>query len=148
MSITQVIENDINALLSIATKVVNHSVNVQPEEKQNIINGIHSNIKTWWNLDNCVFLKYEDNNKIVGFILIKEYWNFSDIFVLPSKQRKGIGNKLAQNALLICKGSTSKSSIRVNSSLNAVSFYKKLGFVTVKIKNEIPTYVIPLEFTF
>ncbi len=96
------------------------------EEKQNIINGIHSNIKTWWNLKNCVFLKYDDNNETVGFILIKEYWNFSDIFVLPSNQRKGIGNKLAQHALLICKDKTNNSSIRVNSSLNAVDFYKKL----------------------
>ncbi len=148
MNISEVKRNDIDGLLALTTKVVNESVDVLIDDKQKIIKAVHSNIKTGCDLENCVFLKYQENNKSIGFVLVKNYWNFSDLFILPSKQRKGIGNKLAKKAIIICKDKTTKPNIRVNSSLNVVKFYKQLGFVGITIRTELPIYVIPLEFRF
>ena len=148
MNIVHVNTNDISSLIKLTTVVVNESVDAPIEEKTKIIESIHSNINEWAIKKNCVFLRYQDNNITIGFVLIKEYWNFSDLFVLPSKQRQGIGIKLAKKAMLICKEKANKSNIRVNSSLNAVGFYKKLGFVNIQIDDEIAKYLVPLEFRF
>lgn len=75
--------------------------------------------------------------KIVGAVSVDKN-EIRTFFVEPSYQNQGIG-KLLFN---YCKTKISKEgykSIKVNSSINAVPFYKKLGFKNIKrvrIKNE------------
>ncbi len=147
MNIAVVTIDDIRVLKVIAEMAINQSVKVVPEKKPAILHDVCSNIDNWAGKNNCVFLKYKEEHKLIGFILIKEYWNLSDLFILPSEHRKGLGKKLFQKAIIICKKKTVKSSVRVNSSLNAVGFYKNMGFVSMP-KQKTQENVVSLEYHF
>ena len=63
-----------------------------------------------------------------AFTLLKQYWNLSDLFVLPEFQGLGIGRRLLSNAISQAQSSSSCEEIWVNSSLNAELFYRTIGF--------------------
>lgn len=90
----------------------------------------------------------EDKDNIVGFcVTIKEENNsrVGAIYVLPSRQKEGIGSMLLKEAL---EWLGNKEDIYVNVvsyNNNAISFYKKFGFVEtgkngiLDIAAELPT---------
>jgi len=49
-----------------------------------------------------VFLKYTDKT-VLGFILKQQFWNLSDLFVLPSAQGNGVGKQLFVEAKSVCE---------------------------------------------
>ncbi|GAB6147413.1 hypothetical protein JCM12294_48620 [Desulfocicer niacini] len=87
--------------------------------------------------------------KAVGIIEIKEYCHVSMFFVKPEYQKKGFGKALFNEALsLISAQKNGTSKLTVNSSLNAVTSYERLGF---KIKAKEQCYngirFVPMELT-
>ena len=70
---------------------------------------------------------------IVGIGEIRNHNHLNLLFVEPCLQRKGIGRKLLLNLI----NSVTQSEVTVNSSLNAVSAYIKLGFKKCASKNKI-----------
>ena len=93
-----------------------------------------------------MFFKKACDSEISGFILIKNHWNLSDLFVLPEEHGKGIGKALFNTAKKLCKLKQDKNYILVNSSSNAVDFYRKLGFKTYTPIKEVPDFVVPLIY--
>lgn len=89
----------------------------------------------------------EDNYKIVGFGHAIPGQIFA-IFVNPAFHKKGVGKLLLDYGLEIASKNCRK--VKVESTINAESFYKKYGFVKIKddvcIKRgeEIP--IIIMEF--
>ena len=80
-----------------------------------------------------VIIAYQDK-KAVGIIEIKDYCHISMYFVKPQYQKKGYGKALFNEALSIIIGKGNGiNKLTVNSSLNAVPSYERLGF---KIQNE------------
>lgn len=148
MSIERVSPEDLLPLLNIASFAVHKTVEAPADAKPEILEGISENIKTWHSKDNCAFFKYTHNELIVGFVLIKDYWNFSDIFVLPEFHSQGVGRKLVEHALNACRLQKSKASIRVNASKNAVAFYRQLGFKETIIGKVLPYDMVPFEYHF
>ena len=79
--------------------------------------------------------------ELVGALELREYKHVSLLFVEVTKQRKGIGRKLMEEALQLCK--THHPGIReitVNASPNAVEAYKRFGFHAtgeLQVKNGI-----------
>jgi ribosomal protein S18 acetylase RimI-like enzyme len=78
----------------------------------------------------CLTAKIE--NKIVGFIVVKEFVDFvsfGSIYILPDYQRLGIGSALINQALNF----VSKNKIIVvkvaEYNHNSINFYKKMGFI-------------------
>jgi ribosomal protein S18 acetylase RimI-like enzyme len=78
----------------------------------------------------CFTAEIED--KIIGFIVVKEFADFisiGSIYILPDYQRLGIGSALINYALnFISKNK--KIVIRVAEyNQNSINFYKKMGFI-------------------
>lgn len=93
-------------------------------------------------------LKYVVDGRIGGVVLVKKYWNLSNLFVLPTLQRRGIGRQLLETALAGCRDRSPKGKVMVNSSTVAVEFYKAMGFVQTGPGVDRPGGCVPLEYSF
>jgi GNAT superfamily N-acetyltransferase len=72
----------------------------------------------------------ELHDEIVGIIEIREHRHIALFFVTQDHQRKGIGRELLNRAVQECTASNPElTEITVNSSPNAVSAYRALGFI-------------------
>lgn len=68
---------------------------------------------------------YENETGIVAYIAIKNNSYIYHLFVAEAHQRKGVARKLWQHVL----SQLEAENISLRSSINAIAFYKKLGFV-------------------
>lgn len=72
----------------------------------------------------------ESFDEITGIIEIRAYRHIALFFVAPGHQRKGIGKELLRRAVDVCMAyDPNLNEITVNSSPNAVSAYRALGFI-------------------
>ncbi len=84
----------------------------------------------------------EENNQIIGFCHVIA-WEIVAIFVDPKSHKKGVGKMLLQYAMEIAW--KNKKVIKIESTLNAESFYKKYGFVKTKESSVIRQWIeIPI----
>jgi GNAT superfamily N-acetyltransferase len=143
------VNSDLNTLKEIIKiSIVSSIINTEPEAGILIKSVIDSLLK--WN-DSAAdgyYRKFKVDNEIVAFILIKEYWNLSHLFVLPSYQMQGIGKVLLLNGIESCKGKSQKKKIELNSSINAAGFYTRMGFVKAGEVRDLPGGCIPFEYCF
>jgi len=145
MTIRKIIQEDYGDLLEIARSAVETNVEAPEVEKTGILEGIRGNLKlACTSAIEGVFLTAIENEEPFGFILIKDYWNLSDLFVLPRFQSKGTGRELWIAARPLCVAHSDRPATRVNSSLNAVGFYESLGFRETTVEQQLPTWVIPM----
>ena len=148
MTIKSVVKTDIDDLEKIAELALRVSVVLPSDVLQELVEHSKKNITLFASKADCVFLKYEKNSEIIGFILIKDYWNLSDLFVLPEYQSSGIGSALLLEGLAICRRHSTKQFVRLNSSRNAVQFYKKHGFCESSNAPAKGEFAVPLECLF
>ena len=87
-------------------------------------------------------------NGILAVILVKEFWNLCDLLVDPKHHKNGIDRSLAERAISICEMNCPKQTLRVNSSHNAIGFYRKIGFAGIDIDKELPFDCLPLAYQF
>ncbi len=97
-------------------------------------------------INTFTLIAYQEQDA-VGIIEIKEYSHISMFFVKPVHQKKGFGKALFNEALsIISTKRNGTSTLTVNSSLNAVPSYERLGF---KIKAKEQCYkgirFVPME---
>ena len=72
----------------------------------------------------------ESDGEIIGVIEIRKYNHISLFFVMQEHQCKGIGKELLRRAVQECVATNQEiTEITVNSSPNAVSAYRTLGFM-------------------
>lgn len=147
MKIEEVSQKDVNEIKEIARKAILESVDADEKIKIEIIADTLSHIDKNVSSTASVFLKCSDRS-ILGFILVQDYWNLSDLFVFPASEGKGIGKSLFIAAKTICQPRQDKGYIRVNSSKNAEGFYRKLGFETFTPEKEVPGFVVSLIYNF
>ena len=93
-------------------------------------------------------LKYVDGGAIAGVILVKDWWNLTNLFVDPGRQRRGVGRALMANVLDQCRGRSPRGALLVNSSTNAVGFYRRLGFVASGEPRDRIGGCVPLRYDF
>ena len=147
MNIVSVSKDDASQLKKIARLAIENSVTLPDKQQLAVIESTYSHINDNLESIDCVFLKYESLT-ISGFILVQQYWNLSDLFVNPKEHGKGIGKSLLDEAIKACKANSSKSFIRVNSSLNAEAFYRNSGFISYDTKQTMPAFIKPLIYHF
>ena len=71
----------------------------------------------------------EEGGNLVGAIEVRDFNHISLLFVVSDSQRKGIANKLLDEALEMGRrNEPSLAEVSVHSSPNAVGAYEKLGF--------------------
>lgn len=90
-------------------------------------------------------LKYLDGDAIAGVVLVKDWWNLTNLFVDPACQGRGIGRALLGHVLGACRGRSPRGALLVNSSTNAVGFYRRLGFVPAGEPRDLPGGCVPLR---
>ncbi|HEX5056984.1 MAG TPA: GNAT family N-acetyltransferase [Gammaproteobacteria bacterium] len=147
MQITAVTKADVEEIKNLARRAILEVVTVDASLKQGIIADTDRHIDGNLGNEKSVFLKCRAD-RVVGFILVQDSWNLSDLFVLPEAHGKGIGRLLFDSARSICESNRNRNYIRVNSSLNAEGFYRKLGFETFIPEKAPPDFVVPLIYHF
>ena len=145
MKIVEVSEKDIKTLKELARRTIIESVNVTNHIKDEIITNTMMRIDKNICGSKRIFLKCI-SEETLGFILIQDYWNLSDLFVSPEVHGKGVGKFLVNAAISACMSRQNKGYIRVNSSLNAEGFYRHLGFESFTTEKKMPSFVVPLAY--
>ena len=140
---------DVREVLRLIDAAVRESVASSDEDAAYLIDDIQESID-WWqqNPETCIHLKYVDGGQIVGVVLVKDYWNLVNLFVLPSKHGQGIGKRLFLAVESACRDRSPRGKVQVNSSTNAVGFYKAIGFHQSGPGRDRPGGCVPLEYEF
>lgn len=93
---------------------------------------------------NCKVLKAEASGQIVGYIACGGGYYIAQLYVLPEFQGLGIGSKLVASIKSIAKA----ESLELKAFLNAVSFYKSLGFKqTAQARSSNRIIFVPMELS-
>jgi ribosomal protein S18 acetylase RimI-like enzyme len=145
MEITQVVTHDLEQLKHIAREAVIAAVPIGEKKRVMLLQSIDHDIEKFIEAPDCVYLKV-GNLTPVGYVLVKEHCHLAHLFVLPEYQGLKLGQRLVSSATSACKEDNRKGFIRVNSSLNAVGFYKKMGFVKYQPEKPVPSFAVPLIF--
>lgn len=127
MTISRIIESDISELKALAKDSLFNCVDTTEEEKQFLFPHILNEIEKAYGCTEHVFLKYEAKG-ILGYILVKDRWNLSHLFVRPDSLNHGIGRQLFKSAMDEIQSCDNEGYVCLNSSRNAVIFYEKMGF--------------------
>jgi GNAT superfamily N-acetyltransferase len=83
---------------------------------------------------------------ITGLVLVKDYWNMVNLFVLPISQRKGIATTLLNRAFEICREHSTSQTVSLNSSNFASEFYENYGFERNGRSRDLPGGCVPYTF--
>ncbi|MDA0285593.1 MAG: GNAT family N-acetyltransferase [Planctomycetota bacterium] len=140
---------DLEEIRNVIADAVQENVASSDDEAVFLIDDIDSSL-SWWlkHKDSTQHLKFSQDGRILGVILIKKHWNLTNLFVHPSHQGKGIGRALVLAGLEACRDRSPKGKLQVNSSANAVDFYKRLGFERAGPEIDRPGGCVPLEYLF
>ena len=134
-------------ILALMIQVVGATVN--EGDKADTIQNVKNNLEIWrTHPNNCVHLVMERKPRIVGVVLVKEFWNLCSLFVAPDMQRNGIGKRLVLAALEACKGRSPRNEVLLNSAPTAVRFYTRLGFQLRESNQELPPGYQPMRLQF
>lgn len=138
---------DLDEIRNLIAAAVQENVASSQEDAAFLMDDIDTSL-TWWlgNKELALHLNWVQDDSIVGVILIKKYWNLTNLFVHPSHQGQGIGRALVLAGLEACRNRSPKGKLQVNSSANAVSFYTRLGFEQTGPGIDRPGGCVPLEY--
>ncbi|OFS61843.1 GNAT family N-acetyltransferase [Nosocomiicoccus sp. HMSC09A07] len=140
--IRKMLEADIPDVQYVAKKSWNATYQgIIPEDVQNsFLKVAYSDEMLKKRLDQIIFVA-EHDEKIIGFINFKETeqpntYDLSAIYILPDYQGKRIGSRLIAHSIEPIKN-FEKIFLEVEKdNINAVNFYKKLGFKIVDEYND------------
>ena len=149
MIIKNVTGKDASVLYALAQSAIYTALKEDGKTLEDIVQHTKQHIDENIDAPSCVFLKClssTEKEEIVGFILIQDHWNLSDLFVAPAHQAKGVGKALWHKALTMCLAQSPAKNICVNASRNAETFYRGLGFNDRLCKKPSPDFIVPLEY--
>ncbi len=124
-------------------------VHATQEEAQqsSIVENVTRNLAAWERQpDQCVHLVAEREGRIVGVVLVKDFWNLCSLFVSLDHQRQGIGRRLVQEAIALCRSQAAEPAILLNAAPNAIDFYRALGFKRRRTEKALPPGVTPMSY--
>jgi GNAT superfamily N-acetyltransferase len=118
-------------------------------EARFLIDDIEASL-AWWreNPDQAVHLKYSQAGSIAGVVLVKNFWNLTNLFVTPDRQGQGIGRLLLTEVLAMCRDKSPRSALLLNSSTVAVGFYQRMGFTQTGPGKDRPGGCVPFTYAF
>ena len=147
--VRSITENDLGALSEIVRRCVRESVVSSEKDAQFLVEDIEASLSGWFEKGMNGFGRiYEDEGRVVGFIVVKDYWNLSHLFVLPDFYRRGIGAALIRGAMEGCATKSPKGKLRLNSSSHAAPFYHAMGFEQTGPGIDRQGGCIPFEYAF
>ncbi|MCW8329908.1 GNAT family N-acetyltransferase [Photobacterium sp. SDRW27] len=145
--IERAIETDIPEITVLIEEAIKTCIDVTNHEANELVSQCVSNMH-WWrnNANDTVHLVYRTDDRIVGVVLIKEYWNLVSLFVAPDHHARGIGKQLVLEALSQCRGKSPKGIVKLCSSTHAQDFYRTIGFHQVGEPKALPGGCIPFSY--
>lgn len=147
------IENAVDSDIPEITVLIEQAIKTCIDVTENAANDLvaHSVYNMlWWkkNKHNAVHLVYRLEERIVGVVLVKEFWNLTSLFVEPDFQARGIGKELVFEALAQCRGLSPKGVVKLSSSTHAQDFYRTIGFEQAGEPKALPGGCIPFRYVF
>lgn len=137
-SVVPVAPEELDAIAEFVARVIDTSVDASAEEKARFIENTQKNLRMFAEAPNdSVHLKCETGGNLTGVVLVRDCWNLCHLFVAPNAQGQGIGRALVEAAIAACRGRSPRGALILNSSRNAVGFYRHLGFTDVPDVPEI-----------
>ena len=111
-------ETDLDKIRQVISSAIRQCVTNCDEHHKNIYADVCECLD-WWleNKEKGLLLVCEDGESILGMALIKEFWNFADLFVDPQHHRLGIGRELVAGVINGCKHKSPKGYLRAISSI-------------------------------
>lgn len=149
MRIETVDAEDAFELETLMVKTIKASVPIGEAEMREVIGNVTTNLR--WALANaaqCVHLTCVDGERIVGTLLVKNFWNLCSLFIDADFQRKGMGRSLMTEAIEQCVSRGTQAHMKVNAAPNAIGFYQSIGFT---VSEDLPRrgtstpMILPLE---
>lgn len=110
-----------------------------PEHRAPMVENLNANVDLWLRRPgDCVHLVAVVDDRIVGVILVKDFWNLCSLFVEESCQGTGIGKALVGRAIDLCRSRSSKAALLLNAAPSAIPFYTRLGFTARESQQVLP----------
>ena len=123
-------KNDLDKLRELITESVRGSINCSGEEAAVLIDDIVQSLENWSESGSLGFhRKYSVADEVVGFVVVKDYWKLSHLFVSPEFQGRGIGRSLVEQIIADARTYFYLLTLRTFDD-EADHFYRALGFVT------------------
>jgi len=127
--VSEVVQHDAPEVLRFMEQVIATAVAadaaVRAEMTENAGSNLHGSMAQ---PQTCCHLKCVAEGRIVGVVLVKNFWNLCSLFVAPEYHRRGIGRALVSAAMDRCRGRSERQALWLNAATNAVPFYRELGF--------------------
>lgn len=128
--IEPVIADDLDALRELMARTILTSVGGDEQVLADTIANVNANLERWRaHPQRCVHLKATAAGRVVGVVLVKDFWNLCSLFVEPARHGQGIGRALVEAAAARCAGRSPRSALLLNAAIDAIGFYRRLGFV-------------------
>ncbi|MGR5147008.1 GNAT family N-acetyltransferase [Photobacterium alginatilyticum] len=142
-------ENDIAEITVLIEHVIKTCIDVTDRDANDLVAHSVYNMLLWKkNKHNAAHLVYRLDNRIVGVVLVKEFWNITSLFIDSDYQGRGIGKALITEALALCRVKSPKGLVRLSSSTHAQDFYRAIGFEQAGESKPLPGGCIPFQFVF
>jgi GNAT superfamily N-acetyltransferase len=124
--------SDVHMIGSFIERVIMDCVDASPTQKAAFVANTAKNLAKWAEEpDGSLHVVVRANRTFAGVVLVRDFWNLCHLFVAPEHQGHGLGRKLVDVALRGCAGRSPRGYVRLNSSRNAVGFYRHIGFSEV-----------------
>ena len=140
---------DISDIIALTGRAIRSCIDEPADVQDGLIASCADSVM-WWRThpDYSVHYVYRVGDAVVGAVLVKEYWNLSNLFVDPAYHHQGIARQLINKALEECKSRSPKQAVHLNASRYAVNFYQKMGFVPNGEPRELPGGCFPFIYKF
>lgn len=140
---------DISDIIALTGRAIRTCID-EPSDVQDGLIASCADSVMWWRAhpDLALHYVYRIDGSVVGALLVKEYWNLSNLFVDPAYHHQGIARQLINKALEECKTRSPKQAVHLNASRYAVNFYQKLGFVPNGEPRDLPGGCFPFIYKF
>lgn len=147
-AIVDVVPADAAAVKVFMARVIAHSVTRDDRLLADLRANVEANVD-WWlaHPHDAVHLQALQDGRLVGVILVKQFWNLCSLFVEPGLQGQGLGRGLVEAALARCAGLSPKQALWLNAAPAAVGFYRALGFTDHVATKPLPPGFMAMQRT-
>jgi len=114
--------------------------------RREILTNVEANLMAWLDRSvECVHLVATSHQSIIGVVLVKDFWNLCSLFVEPSRQGRGVGRALVEDAAAACASRGTRKALVLNAYPSAIGFYERLGFSLAESGRHLPSGIRRME---
>lgn len=145
-SIDEAAAADADIIRALMAAVISADVTQDPDLLRDTLENVNGNVDLWLREPaRCVHLKASAAGRIIGVVLVKDFWNLCSLFVASDMQGRGIGRSLVESAARACAGKSPRHAMYLNAATNAIPFYRRLGFIPRESKRPLPAGFIAMQ---